>query len=98
MSSACHGPLAELEELPRAEAEEGRHDVRGEGADAGVVGPHVAVVEATAGRDPVLGVRELLLEREEALARLEVRVGLDPREQLLQRAADGLLVALPGGG
>jgi hypothetical protein len=30
MPSACHGPLAELEELPRAEAEdrhrEGRHD------------------------------------------------------------------------
>ena len=52
--------------------------------DAGVVGAHVAVVEAPRGGDPVLGEGQLALEVQEVRARLEVRVGLDPGQHLLR--------------
>ena len=72
----------QLEELARGEVEHRGDQVGREGRHPGVVGAHVAVVEAPGRRDPVLGVGQLVLQVEEVRARLQVRVGLDPDQQV----------------
>ena len=56
------------------------------------------VVELAGVGDPALGAGELLLQRQEVLVRLEVRIGLGHGEQRLQRAGDHVLgLGLLGG-
>ena len=52
---------------------------------------HGHVVEAPRGLDLVLGVGELVLELEEVLVGLQIRVGLRDGEQLAQRAGERAL-------
>ena len=73
-----------LEELFLLEVERRRDDHGRELLHALVVVADVRVVEAARRLQPVLGVRQLLLEREEVLVGLEVRVVLDHGEQLAQ--------------
>src|SRR3989338_7431929 len=82
------GRLGGDEQLRGAEAEgAGEHHV-GEGLALGVVFHH-RIVERLAGEgDLVLGAGELLLQAEDILVRLQVRVGLEYREQLAERAAE----------
>ena len=56
-----------------------------------VVAQHAVVVELPRVGDPVLGRGELLLQVQEVLVRLEVRVRLGHREQALQRTAQDVL-------
>ena len=74
--------LLHLEELRGFEVEHAGHDVRRERLHPPVEIAHVRVVEAPRGLQPVLRVRELRLQREEVLVRLELGVVLCNGEQL----------------
>src|SRR5699024_2513212 len=56
----AHGRVVHLEVLGAAEAEHAGDDARREGLHLGVHVPHVRVVEAAPGGDPVLGVGQLV--------------------------------------
>src|SRR3990172_10315603 len=71
----------EPEELFPCEAEQEGDKSRGEGFGGGVVVPDDGVVVAAGILDAVLELRKLLLQREEAFARLEVGVALSQREE-----------------
>ena len=86
--------LVHLEELLEREVAEPRDDHRRERLHPAVVVPDVAVVEAARGLEPVLGVGQLRLQREEVLVGLQVRVVLGDGQQLPQRGHEGAL----GGG
>src|SRR5581483_3336735 len=77
--------LRDLEELGLLEVEHRGDDIGRERLDPPVEVADVAVVEAPSRLQPVLGVGELLLEGEEVLVRLQLRVVLRDREQLTQR-------------
>src|SRR5690606_10201765 len=79
------GGLVGLEVLTAIELEDLREVHRRELLELVVAGEHGVVVELPRVRHPTLGGRELLLQREEVLVRLEVRVGLTEGEQLPER-------------
>ena len=54
-----------------------------------VVLANVGVVEAPRGLQTILGVRELGLQGEEVLVRLQIRVGLGDGEELAERGDEG---------
>src|SRR6266568_1320596 len=70
------GRFVDLEELARTEAERAGDQVRRELADRRVQTHDLVVVELPRVRDLRLGPGQLLLEREEVLAGLEIRVVL----------------------
>src|SRR3990172_1819672 len=80
--------VLDLEERTLREAEGSGDEHRGERSDERVQPHHLVVVELPRIRDLRLGARQLLLEREEALVGLQVRVVLDHREELPQPAGD----------
>src|SRR6187431_2480877 len=82
---ADRGAVDDLEELPLVEAEVAGEQVVREHLDLGVQLPNAAVVEAAGGLDLVFGVDDRLLQLEEVLARLQLRIGLRDSEQRLQR-------------
>src|SRR4051794_21655124 len=89
-----HGPtgrVGRLEVLTLGEAEATGDGVGREALDLGVVANDGVVVELPRIGDPALGAGELLLQVEEALVRLQVRVGLRQGEDALQGAADRVL-------
>ena len=71
-----------LEELLFLEVEHVRHDHRRELLHPSVVVAYVRVVEAPGGLQAILGVRELTLQLQEVLVRLQVRVVLHHDHQL----------------
>src|ERR1700693_4073967 len=83
------------EELAGAEAEQTGVEDGGEALDSGVERLDDRVVVAARGGDLVLGVGKLALQLLEVLRRSELRVGLGDREQLSDRAGQG--VARGGG-
>ena len=83
--------VLDLEELAPAEAEHARDQHGREDLDRVVVGQNGVVVDLTRDRDLVLGVLELGLQVEEALVRLQVRVGLGDGEQPADRLAEQAL-------
>src|SRR6266508_1133445 len=87
-----------LEVFTGPEAEHRREDALRHGADGVVVGQDRVVVVLPCVRGPVLGLRQLLLQRQEALVGLEVRVGLRHRKQALQGAAQHVLGRRLAGG
>src|SRR5947209_8263096 len=83
---ALLGALGRLQLLRLREGEDVGDEVRRERLAADVV-LHDGVVVALAGeRDAVLGARQLFLDRQHVLVRLELRVGLDHREEPAERA------------
>src|SRR6266508_5552477 len=92
-----HGPspcgLLDLEELARTEPEQARHDVRRERLHEVVHDRDLVVVELPGERDLRLGARELLLQRQEVLARLQLRVVLRHRDEAPQPERDLVLRA-----
>ena len=77
-----HG-LLDVEIGLGVETEQTCDDVRGYRLGSLVVGPHIVVLEAPSGLDPILGRDELVLEVEEARARFEVRIVLRHGEKTL---------------
>src|SRR5262249_57105470 len=65
-----------VEELALVEVEPPGQEIGGELLDLRVVAEHAVVVELPRVRDAVLGAGQLLLQVQEVLVRLEVRVGL----------------------
>ena len=80
-----------VEEVALGEAEHAGDQHSREGLDAGVVVEHGGVVMLARERDLVLGGGQLLLELEDVLIGLELRVVLDDREQRAQRAGQRVL-------
>ena len=68
--------------------EEGPPQAAREGRQLGIVDAHRIDVVAPRNRDAVLGALDLALQREEVLARLDVGIALDDREQPPERAAE----------
>src|SRR6476619_824026 len=80
-----------VEELTLGEPERSSDEHVGEGRYRRVVIEDGRVVVLARERDLVLGRRQLLLELEDVLVRLEVRVVLDHREQRAKRAGQRVL-------
>ena len=85
------GVVLDLEELPLGEAERVGEDHGREGLDRVVEGEHRVVVDLARDGDLVLGVAELVLQVEEVLVRLQLRVGLGDGEQPAERLAEDAL-------
>ena len=79
--------ILDLEELPRPEAEHARDEHRGEGLDRVVVRQHRVVVDLPRDGDLVLRVLQLVLEVQEVLVRLQLRIRLGNREEPAERLA-----------
>ena len=75
--------LLKLEELALGKVEPVGNHVRGHGLDLGIQIADVAVVEAAAGLDLILGVTELILQLGEVLVGLQVWVVLETANKLL---------------
>src|SRR5262245_8831389 len=86
----------ELEVLPPLEVAGAGDEPRRDDVYPRVEIAHVGIVEAPGALDPVLGVGQLLLERDVRLAGLELRVALRNREELTQPAGERALVASDG--
>src|SRR5436309_5905065 len=78
--------LGRLQRLRRREHEEVGDEVAREALAADVVVHHRVVVALARERDPVLGARQLFLQREHVLVGLQLRVRLDDGEQPPERA------------
>src|ERR1022692_610769 len=89
--------LGRGEERERLEVQHLAEDAGRKRLQRGVEIAHVAVVEAPREFDLVLGVGELLLEVQEQLGCLELRVVLGHREQLPRRAGQRVLGSRHGG-
>src|SRR5436190_19537177 len=85
------GLVLDLEVLRLLEVERRRDDRGGESLDARVERADIRVVEAPTRGDAVLSLRELLLQGEELLVGLELRVGLGDREQPAECRAEHTL-------
>src|SRR5439155_19560436 len=75
------GGLFDVEELPGPELPEGRNDPRREALDERVQRLHLVVVELTGERDLGFRSRELLLEGQEVLVGLQLRIVLGDGDQ-----------------
>src|SRR3990170_2462680 len=83
--------ILDVEELARREPEQPGDEVRREGLDQRVQPHHLVVVELAGEGDLRFRARELLLEGQEVLVRLEVGVVLRHRQQLPEASRDLVL-------
>src|SRR5436190_749575 len=83
---ALLGALGRLQLLRLREGEDVGDEVRRERLAADVVLHDGVVVALPRKRDAVLGARQLFLDRQHVLVRLELRVGLDHRKEPAERA------------
>src|SRR5262245_31928989 len=83
--------VLDLEELALREPERSGQEHRREDLDRVVEREHGVVVDLARDRDLVLGVPQLVLQVEEVLVRLELRVRLGDREQPAERLAEDAL-------
>jgi hypothetical protein len=85
------GVTLRREELALAEAERYREEEPRQALHRGVEVHHGRVVIAARGADLVLGVRQVFLELQEVLGRLQVRIRLGDREEPADRRGEELV-------